>query len=446
MDPLPEGLVTSTSDPYPSASPGLVDVADIARLWRVFNTNPRIHPGTVGHRLENLFWRIWSSGRLLCSLDGATLARLFELIAEDQPSHVAQLIDKHKTAEPRPPPPILKKNQPSHSELPKTTRLLLTSPEGQNFTRNPSNPPTPILAAPAATQATPTAAAAPAPPGKDEMPKHKKMLFVASTTTRAVKRRPARRSARSARLHSPPSPSPSPSLSPPSPAQHPSPLGSEGWVDLPDGEGEELPEVTTAEDAKAKPHLPPSFVANLRAHMKAHPVRTTAAAPTTAAVDPQASDAELRYSWYRQPTKTALVDRDFRSRFAEQVVEARAVQAAQVAESGSSSSSSSSSESVGGGLDTRQGQGCCQSQVHGLAVSGSFDDGLTMASGSCAVLTDAGSSAGVHARSFNPTPGSNEVSSSYCPVAGEAGTPSSGSQIRMDISFEELEELSPMVW
>lgn len=151
--------------------------------------------------------------------------------------------------------------------------------------------------------------------------------------------------------------------------------------------------------------------------MKAHPAHTTTAA--AAAAGPQTSDAELWYSWYgQQPAKTALVDRDFRSRFAEQVVQARAMQA-----------------------------------VHGAghAVSGSFDDGLTMASGSCAVLTDAGSSASVNAsmqgRSFDPTPGSNEESS-YGQVAGEAETPSSGSgsQIRMDISFEELEELSPMVW
>lgn len=215
----------------------------------MFNTNPRIHPGTAGHRLENLFWRIWSSGRLLSSLDGAALARLFELIA-DQPSQDGQVanthfrvdsstvtdghqsIDKHKTAER--PPPILKKQPPrsSHPDLPKTTRLLLTGPEGQNFTRNPSNPPTPNPA-PAAAAATATP---PRPgPGKDEMPKHNKTLFVASTTTRAVKRRPARRSAaRSARLHSPPSPTPTPT-----PAQQPSPLGSEAWVDLSDGEEEE---------------------------------------------------------------------------------------------------------------------------------------------------------------------------------------------------------------
>lgn len=197
--------------------------------------------------------------------------------------------------------------------------------------------------------------------------------------------------------------------------------------------------------------------------MKAHPARTTAAAaaagPTTTTADPQTSDAELRYSWYRQqPTKTALVDRDFRSRFAEQVVQARAVQAAQVAEAGSSSSGSEAEGGLieGGCGHGRQGQGCCQPvhPVHGAAghaVSGSFDNGLTMASGSCAVLTDAGSSASVNAsmqgRSFNATPGSNEVSS-YGQLAGEAGTPSSGSgsQIRMDISFEELEELSPMVW
>lgn len=102
MNSLPEGLITLTGDTNLIS----VDPEVIARLWRstyllllflicldkslllpancllVYNTNPSIHPGIVGHRLENFFWRIWGSSILRSSLDGSTLARLFERISD----------------------------------------------------------------------------------------------------------------------------------------------------------------------------------------------------------------------------------------------------------------------------------------------------------------------------------------------------------------------------
>lgn len=128
----------------------------------------------------------------------------------------------------QPLPPILKKpNSSSQGDLhSKTTRLLLTDPEGQNFTRNPSNPPTPV---PSSVPFMGGAAAG----GGEPVNKQKKTAFMTNTTTKNTRRRPAvmrRKSARSgtaAHTHSP---------------EHPSPLSSELWVDMPDEEEQTAPE------------------------------------------------------------------------------------------------------------------------------------------------------------------------------------------------------------
>ncbi|KAJ5947374.1 hypothetical protein N7466_000389 [Penicillium verhagenii] len=44
--------------------------------------------------------------------------------------------------------PILKPPQASHSEPPKTTRILITQPDGEEITQNPSNSPTPSIVEP----------------------------------------------------------------------------------------------------------------------------------------------------------------------------------------------------------------------------------------------------------------------------------------------------------
>lgn len=254
MTSIPEGLVTTAGD-APSKLDGLdgIEIGGIAHLWKgtspshqhashltdpVYNTNPAAHRGMIGHRLENFFWRIWGSELLLSTLQGSTLAKLFQQISDGaQPLAFVRMParanassakkDSPEKKPTRPPlPPILKKPNSSQGDLHKTTRLLLTSPGGQSFTRNPSNPPTPI------------------PPsvsimGSDPVSKQKKAQFAANASTKNQRRRPVvmrRKSSRSnssAHAHSP---------------EHPSPLSSEVWVDLPDEEtsspGETLAEGT----------------------------------------------------------------------------------------------------------------------------------------------------------------------------------------------------------
>lgn len=51
----------------------------------VYTTNKHVLRRNSGRRLENLFWRIWSNRARLCRvLSGATVARLFNYIADDQ--------------------------------------------------------------------------------------------------------------------------------------------------------------------------------------------------------------------------------------------------------------------------------------------------------------------------------------------------------------------------
>ncbi|OJJ83040.1 GATA-like domain-containing protein [Aspergillus glaucus CBS 516.65] len=82
---LPKGLVTtSTRIPSHLEDPNVIDALGIARLWKVYHTNPAVHNNDSGHRLENFFWRVWGNERLRCSLRGETLATLFVNIAESQ--------------------------------------------------------------------------------------------------------------------------------------------------------------------------------------------------------------------------------------------------------------------------------------------------------------------------------------------------------------------------
>ncbi|KAL4925764.1 uncharacterized protein BDV17DRAFT_178495 [Aspergillus undulatus] len=175
MDSLPKGLV-SVSGKVSAELNGIgsdaVDVGDIVQLWKAYSTSPSAHQGDAGYRLQNFFWRLWSSKRLSNSLTGSTLARLFLQISEptvtrpslfkqSEPQTLSSSLKhdgKHQhppghpssggttATTPKPPlQPILKKsNSSSHGETQKTTRLLLTGLSGQSVTRKPSNPPTPI--------------------------------------------------------------------------------------------------------------------------------------------------------------------------------------------------------------------------------------------------------------------------------------------------------------
>ncbi|KAL4799653.1 hypothetical protein BDV19DRAFT_376112 [Aspergillus venezuelensis] len=176
MESLPKGLV-SVSGKVLAELNGIgvdaVDVGDIVQLWKAYSANPSAHEGDAGYRLQNFFWRIWSSKPLSSSLTGSTLARLFLRISEpttrpgpspftkqsapyspssslkhaerQTPGHPSSVATITTTTTKPPLQPILKKsNSSSHGETQKTTRLLLTGLGGQNVTRKPSNPPTPI--------------------------------------------------------------------------------------------------------------------------------------------------------------------------------------------------------------------------------------------------------------------------------------------------------------
>lgn len=51
----------------------------------VYGTNAPINKDDVGTRLENFFWRVWGNTRLLKSLEGSVLARLFTSIMAANP-------------------------------------------------------------------------------------------------------------------------------------------------------------------------------------------------------------------------------------------------------------------------------------------------------------------------------------------------------------------------
>ncbi|CEL02977.1 hypothetical protein ASPCAL04138 [Aspergillus calidoustus] len=242
MESLPRGLV-STSGRVTSELGGIdaVDVGDIVQLWKAYSTKPSVHEGDKGFRLQNFFWRIWSSKRLSGSLTGSTLARLFLHVSEpsslmpavkesdhpssglkhgkDHPSTTTTsttittpatgkaTVSASASTSKSPLHPILKKsNSSSHGETQKTTRLLLTGLGGQSVTRKPSNPLTPI------------------PPSRPIMfgeqvnRQGQKKAFVVPSKAKGAKRRPVlmrrkssqQTSACSTRAHSPDSDPPSP--------------------------------------------------------------------------------------------------------------------------------------------------------------------------------------------------------------------------------------------
>ncbi|RAL12685.1 uncharacterized protein BO97DRAFT_52061 [Aspergillus homomorphus CBS 101889] len=157
----------------------------------VYSANPSVHNDDKGYRLENFFWRIWGNRHLLDSLTGSTLADLFSRISDQRSISLVELHKAQKRAaqanKPRKPssgsgkplPPILKKPSSSHShgENHKTTRILLTAPDGQSTTRKPSNTPTPI---------PPTPLIVPEPASR--VPQKK--TFAVTAKARGAKRRP----------------------------------------------------------------------------------------------------------------------------------------------------------------------------------------------------------------------------------------------------------------
>ncbi|KAJ0416263.1 hypothetical protein BJY00DRAFT_317032 [Aspergillus carlsbadensis] len=416
MESLPEGLV-STSDKVTSELGGIdaVDVGDIVQLWKAYSTKPSVHEGDTGFRLQNFFWRIWSSKRLSASLTGSTLAHLFLQVSEprslklafemqdsdhpssglkygkDHPSTTTTTTSTTLTASSTsaattaeratvsasastgksPLPPILKKsNSSSHGETQKTTRLLLTGLGGQSVTRKPSNPLTPI------------------PPSRPIMfseqvnRQGQKKAFVVPSKAKGAKRRPVlmrrkssqQSSACSTRAHSPDSDPPSPVSTiveppfeppdqedqsvvgssaevatqnnkitqPTQPAQRPShPLDNEEVI-VDDTPPEERTSTTTTdyEDLIADPNhkrpfylfpdeqkeIPPAFLAKLKDLLhKETPLgrlpfrgeRPLVGFFSTTAC--RSFDVRhLSEENYQPPSSYTLVEKDFRTRFAEQ--------------------------------------------------------------------------------------------------------------------------------
>jgi hypothetical protein len=106
---LPKGLITTTGE-ISSEIHGLdpVDIEQIAQLWKgmiecltmdvntltfivmisVFSANNSLLQNGTGRRLENFFWRIWSSSRVCNSISASTLGALFTKISDDSPAGI----------------------------------------------------------------------------------------------------------------------------------------------------------------------------------------------------------------------------------------------------------------------------------------------------------------------------------------------------------------------
>lgn len=198
------------------------------------------------------------------------------------------------------PPPILKKSNTSHGETQKTTRLLLTGIGGQSITRKPSTPPTPVP------------------------PPNRKTYFVASKG-KSTKRRPVlmrRKSSQtssgaSTRAHSPQRITTP--LTPTSPVQTSEPSSDSAQEDP---AVEEPPD--PFEDTKTMTKLteiPTSFVTN----MQIIPTPSQGTKSTPPKQGYVTSDDSTHYNVNilsaenntPQPSSSSLVDKDFRTRFAE---------------------------------------------------------------------------------------------------------------------------------
>ena len=98
---LPEGLFTNNIEAISQdiEKEDRVDVEGLTRLWRgicnaeahpssqahlriAYSTNKIVLANDVGQRLENFFWRLWSSEHLRTNVSGSRVAELFAIISE----------------------------------------------------------------------------------------------------------------------------------------------------------------------------------------------------------------------------------------------------------------------------------------------------------------------------------------------------------------------------
>ncbi|KAH8423507.1 GATA-like domain-containing protein [Aspergillus melleus] len=297
MDELPKGLVSTTEQiPATLEDVTAVDIGDIVQLWKAYSANASVHEGDIGHRLENFFWRIWSSDDLCRSMDGSRLAKLFLRISEASPLSLAT--PKPTTAQARKerlhinvtpnedkspssngsnrtpmPPPILKKSNTSHGETQKTTRLLLTGVGGQSITRKPSTPPTPVP------------------------PPNRKTYFVASKG-KSTKRRPVPMRRKSSQTSS------GASTRAHSPQRIPTPLTSTSPVHTSEPSSDSTEEETAAEE-------PPDPFEDTKTMTKLTEM------PAAFVTNIQSIPTPSQENNTPQPSSSSLVDKDFRTRFAE---------------------------------------------------------------------------------------------------------------------------------
>ncbi|KAJ5759965.1 hypothetical protein N7520_007121 [Penicillium odoratum] len=172
-----DGLVTinQIDRPYEIRGDEKVDQSMVQTFWHAFHTSRHASDREIDHRLEYLFWRIWSSDNLMNQVTVAYLDDLVSRILDSGPiassarSGNTGLLspDSTKATSSRAVPcsdsksmpqnvlagsatlhPILKKPKASTSAPPKTARLLIQQPGGDSITRNPSNPSTPNVVEP----------------------------------------------------------------------------------------------------------------------------------------------------------------------------------------------------------------------------------------------------------------------------------------------------------
>ncbi|KAE9365366.1 hypothetical protein N431DRAFT_354125 [Stipitochalara longipes BDJ] len=121
-----------------------LDVADIAKFWKVYTTTKRRLLDPTAERLENYWWRIWGSRKK--SLNGATVARLFAHISDGQT--FVPLRGPPNRDEGTPPLTTAARRGPTASS---TTALNRSDPSRPSTTassiasRNPAPMPHPIL-------------------------------------------------------------------------------------------------------------------------------------------------------------------------------------------------------------------------------------------------------------------------------------------------------------
>ncbi|KAJ5573938.1 uncharacterized protein N7459_008365 [Penicillium hispanicum] len=199
------GLVTvSQIAPTDMLGPVRLDRKMIETLWKVFFASRKASENETDQRLEYLFWRIWSSRRILAQTDVQFLDRLLSGITASEPINIPPTTKCDESnsmsptpsirASPRPihhthsksqpvttvQPPlqsILKKSHNAQSEPQKTTRLLLEKPDGASI-RNPAKPPSPIFS----DDSPPTS--------PSFRPAQKRPIFPANRPGRGYRRRP----------------------------------------------------------------------------------------------------------------------------------------------------------------------------------------------------------------------------------------------------------------